>query len=66
MKTSRKYLLFKNNIKYYVFNYHLHLLPNGAIGGLYLGGIGVARVYLNRSEFTEERSISNRRRKERR
>jgi acyl-coenzyme A synthetase/AMP-(fatty) acid ligase len=48
-----------NNYKVYVVDSNLTPLPIGAIGELYIGGAGLARGYLNRSELTEERFIPN-------
>jgi len=43
----------------YVLDENKELLPIGAIGELYLGGVGVARGYFNRPELTAERFIAN-------
>ncbi|CAF2061568.1 unnamed protein product, partial [Rotaria magnacalcarata] len=43
----------------YVLDNNLNQLPIGAVGELYIGGIGVARGYLNRSELTAERFLPN-------
>lgn len=47
------------NTKLYIMNEQLQLQPIGVIGELYIGGLGVARGYLYRSEQTEERFIPN-------
>lgn len=47
------------NCKAYVLNKDLMPLPIGAIGELYLGGLGVARGYLNQPALTAERFIPN-------
>ncbi|CAF5017621.1 unnamed protein product, partial [Rotaria sp. Silwood1] len=47
------------NTSCYVLDKNLKQLPIGAIGELYIGGIGVARGYLNRPELTNERFLSN-------
>ncbi len=47
------------NIKIYLLNNNLQLLPIGSMGELYIGGDGVARGYLNRAELTVERFIKN-------
>ena len=48
-----------SNYTNYVLDSHLKLLPIGAIGELYIGGIGVARGYLNKPELTAEKFIAN-------
>ena len=47
------------NIKIYLLNTKLQVVPIGSIGELYIGGDGVARGYLNRPELTAERFIKN-------
>ena len=48
-----------SNVKCYVLDEDLNLLPIGAVGELYIGGVGVARGYLNQPELTAERFVSN-------
>src|SRR6218665_3064464 len=43
----------------YVLDPYLQPLPLGAVGELYLGGVGVGRGYLNRPALTAERFIPN-------
>ncbi|NCX96970.1 MAG: gramicidin biosynthesis protein, partial [Chitinophagia bacterium] len=47
------------NTKTYILDQHLNPLPIGAIGELYIGGMGVARGYLNQDKLTQERFIPN-------
>ncbi|WP_405047902.1 amino acid adenylation domain-containing protein [Rheinheimera soli] len=47
------------NIQLYVLGRDKELLPDGAIGELYIGGDGLARGYLNRPELTAARFIDN-------
>ncbi|MDO8954749.1 MAG: amino acid adenylation domain-containing protein [Gammaproteobacteria bacterium] len=47
------------NTQIYILDKNLSILPIGAIGELYIGGINLARGYLNRIELTQERFINN-------
>jgi surfactin family lipopeptide synthetase A len=47
------------NRQAYVLNSNLEQLPIGVVGELYLGGIGVARGYVNRADSTEDRFLSD-------
>lgn len=47
------------NCTAYILNENLERLPQGCVGELYLGGVGVARGYLNREELSAERFIAN-------
>ncbi len=44
---------------YYVLDTHLQPLPVGVMGGLYIGGEGVGRGYLNRPDITRKAFIKN-------
>lgn len=45
--------------KLYVLDEHKNLVPKGVQGELYIGGIGVARSYLNEPELTRTKFIKN-------
>jgi acyl carrier protein len=47
------------NIQFYLLDRHLQPVPIGATGELYIGGVGPARGYLNRSDLTAEKFIPN-------
>lgn len=47
------------NTTCYVLNNSMKRVPIGAIGELYIGGIGVARGYLNRDDLTLQRFVNN-------
>ncbi|MBJ6369616.1 non-ribosomal peptide synthetase [Snuella sedimenti] len=47
------------NTQLYVLDEQLSLLPQGIIGELCIGGVQVARGYLNQEELTKEKFVSN-------
>jgi amino acid adenylation domain-containing protein/non-ribosomal peptide synthase protein (TIGR01720 family) len=47
------------NAKCYILDADLRPVPMGATGELYIGGIGLARGYLNREQLTAEKFIPN-------
>jgi len=47
------------NTQVYILDSYLQSLPMGTPGELYIGGLGVARGYLNRADLTAERFLPN-------
>lgn len=48
-----------SNTKVYVLDQNLQLCPIGAVGELYVSGVGIAAGYLNQHELTEEKFINH-------
>ena len=47
------------NTQIYILDAYLQPVPIGVIGEIYIGGVGVARGYLNHKELTNEKFIPN-------
>jgi non-ribosomal peptide synthase protein (TIGR01720 family) len=47
------------NTKYYITDEDLNPIPQGAIGTLYLGGLGLARGYFQQEALTSKKFIAN-------
>ena len=48
-----------DNTQLYVLDFHHNLVPYGSIGEICIGGVGLARGYLNRDGLTKEKFITN-------
>ena len=45
--------------KVYLLDKNLNLVPNGAVGEIYIGGPGLAKGYINRTDLSEKAFITN-------
>ncbi|NLV35996.1 MAG: amino acid adenylation domain-containing protein [Clostridiaceae bacterium] len=48
-----------DNTKIFILDKNMNLLPIGIAGELYIGGVGVARGYINNEELTREKFVDN-------
>ena len=48
-----------NNTQIYILDQYMNPPPIGAIGEIYIGGVGLAEGYLNRPELTAEKFVPN-------
>lgn len=47
------------NVSAYVLDQHMQLSPVGVVGELHIGGVGVARGYINNEDLTRARFVAN-------
>lgn len=46
-----------NNVTCYVVDEHMKIVPQGVVGELCIGGVGVARGYLHKPQLTQEKFV---------
>lgn len=47
------------DLKIYILNQYMRMVPGGVVGEMYVGGAGVSKGYWNRQTLNEERFIQN-------
>lgn len=48
-----------DNMEIYILDKHLNPVPQNSVGEMYIGGIGLAKGYINREDLTNDRFIDN-------
>ena len=46
-----------DNASIYILDEHLHAVPQGVVGEIYIGGVGLAKGYLHKEQLTKDRFI---------
>ena len=47
------------NVYMYILDRYMHPVPIGVVGEIYVGGVGIARGYLNQETLSKERFLNN-------